>query len=36
MKYYNNEQKRSSMEYQVPAVFVASLCHRCNIAISMG
>jgi len=27
MEYYNNDQSHSSMEYQVPAVFVASLCH---------
>ena len=34
--YYNNERRHSSIAYQAPAVFIASLCHGRNITIPMG
>jgi putative transposase len=34
--YYNNERRHSSIAYQAPVVFIASLCHGCNITIPMG
>jgi putative transposase len=34
--YYNNERRHSSISYQAPAVFIASLCHGRNITIPMG
>jgi transposase InsO family protein len=34
--YYNNERRHSSIAYQAPVVFIASLCHGCNIIIPMG
>jgi putative transposase len=34
--YYNNERRHSSIEYQAPAVFIASLCHGRTITIPMG
>lgn len=34
--YYNNERRHSSIAYQAPVVFIASLCHGRNIAIPIG
>jgi transposase InsO family protein len=34
--YYNNKRRHSSIEYQAPVVFIASLCHCRNITIPMG
>jgi putative transposase len=34
--YYNYERRHSSIAYLAPAVFIASLCHGCNITIPMG
>jgi transposase InsO family protein len=36
MDYYNNERRHSSIDYQAPVVFIASLCHGRNITIPMG
>jgi putative transposase len=34
--YYNNERRHSSISYQAPVVFIASLCHGSNITIPIG
>ena len=36
MDYYNYERRHSSIAYQAPVVFIASLCHGRNITIPMG
>jgi putative transposase len=36
MDYYNNERRHSSISYQAPAVFIASLCHGRYITIPIG
>jgi putative transposase len=36
IEYYNNERRHSSIAYQAPVVFIASLCHGRNITIPMG
>jgi len=36
MEYYNNERRHSSIAYQAPVVFIASLCHGRNITIPIG
>jgi putative transposase len=35
MDYYNSERRHSSIAYQAPVVFIASLCHGRNITIPM-
>ncbi|OGO14924.1 MAG: hypothetical protein A2Z14_16915 [Chloroflexi bacterium RBG_16_48_8] len=34
--YCSNERRHSSIAYQAPVFFIASLCHGCNITIPMG
>jgi len=34
--YYNYDRRHSSISYQAPVVFIASLCHGRNITIPMG